>query len=85
MKKDLEKIINILWGLNNKDRGDFLKVLFTEREIKEFSNRIEILTDLKNGETQRVISKKLGISVTTVTRGNKHYQKNKELIDKYLI
>jgi len=84
MKEDLEKIIKVLWWLSDKDREDFLKVLFTDKEIKEFSNRIEILTDLKNWKTQRWISKKLWISVTTVTRWNKHYWNNKELIDKYL-
>ena len=84
MKKDLEKIIKILWWLNEEDRENFLKILFTGKEIKEFSNRIDILTDLKNWETQRSISKKLWISVTTVTRWNKHYQNNKKLINKYL-
>lgn len=82
--KNIKKIIKTLWWLNNNEREDFLQVLFTEKEIKEFSNRIDILTDLRHWETQRKISKKLWISITTVTRWNKHYQNNKKLIDKYL-
>jgi Trp operon repressor len=34
--------------LKKQDRERFLKVLFTDKEIKEFSNRIKIITDLKN-------------------------------------
>ena len=84
MQKDIRKIIKILWWLEEKDRENFLKVLFTDKEIEEFSKRIDILTSLKNWKTQREISKNLDISITTVTRWNKHYKNNKDLIDKYL-
>ena len=84
MQKDIRKIIKIFWWLEEKDRENFLKVLFTDKEIEEFSKRIDILTSLKNWKTQREIAKNMDISITTVTRWNKHYKSNKNLIDKYL-
>ena len=84
MQKDIRKIIKILWWLEEKDRENFFKVLFTDKEIEEFSKRIDVLTSLKNWKTQREISKNLDVSITTVTRWNKFYKNNKDLIDKYL-
>jgi len=84
MQKDIRKIIKILWWLEEKDRENFFKVLFTDKEIEEFSKRIDVLTSLKNWKTQREISKNLDVSITTVTRWNKFYKNNKDLVDKYL-
>jgi Trp operon repressor len=84
MNKKIEKLIWILWWIWEKDREDFLKVLFTEKEVSDFSDRIDILKMLKNWDTQRKISKKVWVSVTTVTRWNKFYKENKEIIEKYI-
>jgi Trp operon repressor len=84
MNKKIEKLIWILWWIWEKDREDFLKVLFTEKELNDFSDRIDILKMLKDWNSQRKISKDLWVSITTVTRGNKFYKNNKNLVDKYI-
>ena len=83
-EEKINKIIWILWRVKKKDREQFLKILFTENEIKDFSDRIDILSKLKSWESQRKISAEVWVSITTVTRGNKFYKENKEIIEKYI-
>jgi len=80
----LTVISQFLWSVKAKHLPDILHDLMTEKEIKEFSERIEILKQLQKWATQRVIAKNLGISVTTVSRGSKVLQTGKERIKKYL-
>jgi len=84
MKEKIEKIIKILWWIEEKDREKFLKVLFTDKEINDFSDRIDILSKLKKWDSQRKISSEVWVSVTTVTRWNKFYKENKEIVEKYI-
>jgi len=83
-EEKINKIIQILWWVNKEDREKFLKVLFTKNEIKDFSDRIDILSKLKSWESQRKISAEVWVSITTVTRWNKFYKDNKEIIEKYI-
>jgi transposase len=39
---------------------------------------------LKDGNSQRKISKEVWVSITTVTRWNKFYKENKGIIEKYI-
>jgi Trp operon repressor len=47
---------------------DFLEDLFTEKELKDITERVQILRLLKQWKTQRDIAEELKISVTTVNR-----------------
>lgn len=80
----LEVIAKFLWSVKEKHMADVLHDLMTEKEIKEFAERVEILRQLQKWVTQRVIAKNLGISVTTVSRWSKVLQTGKERIKKYL-
>jgi Trp operon repressor len=39
---------------------------------------------LKSWKSQRKISAEVWVSITTVTRGNKSYKENREIIEKYI-
>ena len=84
MEEKIDKIIKILWWVEKNDREDFLKVLFTDKEINDFSDRIDILSKLKKWDSQRKISSEVWVSITTVTRWNKFYKNNSEIIGKYI-
>jgi Trp operon repressor len=80
----LTVIAKFLWSVKEKHLPDVLHDLMTEKEIKEFAERIEIVKQLNKGITQRVIAKNLGISVTTVSRWSKVLQTGKGKLKKYL-
>jgi TrpR family trp operon transcriptional repressor len=48
-----------------------LKALLTEKELEEIAKRLEIVRLLKEGKTQREVSKQLKVGIATVTRGAK--------------
>ena len=56
-----------------------LKTLLTDQELEKITERINILELLMQNKTQRQIAKELGISITTVTRGNKILEENQEI------
>jgi TrpR family trp operon transcriptional repressor len=56
---------------------EFLRGLFTEKELVEITKRIQIVKMLKSGVGQHEIAKKLGVGVATVTRGSKEIQKGR--------
>ncbi len=58
--------------------------ILTPTEIDEIADRIRILQMLTSGKSQRDIASELGISVTTVSRGNRVLQYEKKAIEKYL-
>jgi len=72
---ELEKIL-AKTAKNKKLLKEFLKDLLTPTEYKDLAVRWQIIKQLKKGTTQRRISKSLGVSVATVTRGSR------ELLDK---
>lgn len=49
----------------------FLRDIFTEAEIAEFSGRLRVAQVLSEGKSQRTVAKETGISIATVTRVNK--------------
>ena len=74
------KTISDLWKIESYFLSDWL---FTESEIKEFETRLEIFKMTAEWATQREISSKLWISITTVSRWSatfKNKPKLKELI-----
>jgi len=51
-----------------------LSALMTPSELRDIPNRLQIIRLLKQGLSQREISKKLGVGIATVTRGSKQLQ-----------
>ena len=62
----------------------FIRDLLTETEIETLSKRWCILNMLANGQTQREISKNLGVSLCKVTRGSKILKNKDSVITKFL-
>lgn len=63
----------------------FLRSLLTEREVNEISSRWELVKMLDDGESQRKIAEKLGLSLCKITRGSKELKKKpsafKQMLD----
>lgn len=64
----LTRVATLLNAVTPADMPAVLEDLLTPQEIVELGERIEVLTQLKAGKTQRVIADEMGISVTTVSR-----------------
>ncbi|MFA6475096.1 MAG: Trp family transcriptional regulator [Patescibacteria group bacterium] len=75
---------NLIHFLTKIDRPEFMAAvlndLLTPGELAEIAKRLEIITLLKRGVSQRAISQQLGVGIATVTRGarllatSKHWQ-----------
>lgn len=73
--KELSKLSKILFSIDNKkELHDFLEDILTPQEIIWISERISLCRELLKGETQRYISSKLWISITTVNRWSRMLQ-----------
>ena len=68
----------------NEEVYDFLLEILTESEVETLSKRWCILKMLKEGKTQREISKELGVSLCKVTRGSKILKNQNSVIIKNL-
>jgi len=53
----------------------FLVAILTPKEMEEIPTRLQIVKMLKNGVSQRTISKELGVGVATITRGSSELKK----------
>ncbi|QQG44207.1 MAG: hypothetical protein HYW86_05105 [Candidatus Roizmanbacteria bacterium] len=53
---------------NEQEMADLLRDLLTLPEIEEFSNRLEIARQLREGHSYLNVAHKVGTSTTTVTR-----------------
>ena len=74
--------INLLTKLltNTNDFNNMkllLKALFTNKELKEFENRLKIFQMLIQGRKHREISEDLNVGIATVTRGSLAFEKEK--------
>ena len=54
---------------------DFFGCLFTQAELKDFSNRWHLVKELDAGTTQREIARKYGMSLCNITRGSREMKK----------
>jgi len=77
-------VADFLRKIVTDDMEAVLEDLLTPSEIGEIAERIQLLTQLKAGKTQRDIASDMGISVTTVSRGNRVLQYGKWVIGKYV-
>ncbi len=78
-EQDIDAIKEICSVLSKIDDAvlieDFFKCLFTEAELKDFSNRWHLVKELDAGTTQREIARKYGMSLCNITRGSKEMKK----------
>ena len=69
--REVEDLLNVLAGLNEPDDVfALLEDLFTIREIKDTSQRLEVARLLREGESYASIEKTTGASATTIARSN---------------
>jgi len=68
---------------NPTEIAGMLRAILTTKEMRDVSNRLEIVRLLKEGKTQREVSAELGVGIATVTRGSKALKKGvfKELLN----
>jgi TrpR family trp operon transcriptional repressor len=69
---------------NSKDAKNFLANMLTPQELDEVTQRLQIFKLLLAGEPQRSIAEKLGVSISTVTRGSREIKYGKLGIVKLL-
>ena len=70
--REVEDLLNVLAGLNEPDDVfALLEDLFTIREIKDTSQRLEVARLLREGESYASIEKTTGASATTIARVSK--------------
>ena len=70
--REVEDLLNVLAGLNEPDDiFALLEDLFTIREIKDTSQRLEVARLLREGESYASIEKITGASATTIARVSK--------------
>lgn len=70
--REVEDLLNVLAGLNEPDDVfALLEDLFTIREIKDTSQRLEVARLLREGESYASIEKTTGASETTIARVSK--------------
>ncbi len=80
----LHLITSLLSRVKPTDLEGVLMDILTPAEIDEIADRIRILQMLHSGKSQRDIATELGISVTTVSRGNRVLQYENKGISWYL-
>lgn len=85
LPESLKLLTDTLWWIQDPENLAFvLEDIFTPSEIEEVADRITILKLLKNGMSQREISEKMNVSVTTVSRWNRVLQYTAKSINNYL-
>ena len=85
MKNNVKSIAALFMRVEDKTEIEKLIMdLLTPAEIKDVSERIKIVELLIKGETQRNIASKLGLSISTVSRGSTLVQYGKGVLLKLL-
>ena len=70
--KELEDLLEVLARLDDKDTiYALLQDLFTIREIRDTSQRLEVARMLSEGMSYAVIEAQTGVSATTIARVSK--------------
>jgi len=70
--KEVEDLLKVFAGLNDSDKiYALLEDLFTVREIKDTSQRLEVAQMLRAGRSYTDIEKATGASATTIARVSK--------------
>lgn len=70
--REVEDLLSVFAGLTNPDDiFALLEDLFTVREIKDTSQRLDVARMLRDGKSYAVIEKETGASATTIARVSK--------------
>lgn len=71
-RADVGKLVDAFLSCTSRaELFAFMRDVMTEKEILEFANRLTAAQLLANGETYEDVSRKTGMSSTTVARVNK--------------
>ena len=81
----LDKVANLFSDICEvEDFKGLLQDLMTPQEIVELGERMQIISHLKEGMTQRKVAETMGISVTTVNRGARVLKFGTGMVDKHI-
>lgn len=70
--REVEDLLAVLAGMTNKDDiFSLLEDLFTVREIKDTSQRLDVARMLRDGKSYTAIEDATGASATTIARVSK--------------
>lgn len=84
-EKHKEELLKILLRIKNaKILARFLEDILTPQELEEIIRRWQIVRQLVKRVPQRTISKNLGVSIATVTRGARVLRDKKSAFYKIL-
>lgn len=76
LKKSLDELAEALSRSKDKELiRSFLESLLTPRELSEVASRWALVRMILEGNTQRNISRELGLSLCKITRGSKELKK----------
>ena len=74
--KSKSELVDALCRIGNREvMSRFLQEILTEKEMEDVVVRWRLMKDLHNGETQRSIARKHGISLCKITRGSRILKK----------
>lgn len=74
-KSSLPEIAKKVFELSSeKEVQDFFKAFLTPKEAKVLCDRYKVVEMLLKGVPQREISKKLGVSISQISRGSEELQ-----------
>lgn len=84
-KKHLHDLLTLLSSpKDEKELQMLLDDLLTPKELAAIAERWQLVQLLAAGTTQREIAKKLGLAISTVTRGSRQLQFGSGAFKKYL-
>jgi TrpR family trp operon transcriptional repressor len=76
--KQINDLITVLLKIKDrKEMLDFLKGIFTPKELEEIPTRLTIVRMLKKGIAQEKIAKELKVGIGTVTRGSNELRRGR--------
>ena len=76
IENSTEELATVLSTIDDKQLiNDFLCCLLTPKELEAVAMRWQLVKEIKNGTTQREISRELGLSLCKITRGSRELKK----------
>lgn len=77
-KKYDSELVELFCQIDDKfTMSEILSNLLTPQEREELAVRLQVFKRLIDGENQRFIAKTMGVSIATVTRGNRELKYGK--------
>ncbi|MCD6353722.1 MAG: transcriptional regulator [Proteobacteria bacterium] len=80
-----QELIKIFIDIDDPDEmASFFQEIFTPNEIEDISLRWQLLKELHEGQTQRSIATRHGMSLCKITRGSKVLKRGNSIAKKIL-